>query len=97
MSEADTRFNKAARHLWERRTIRHSPQDIVLAVLLRSEDWRPIDAPWWKGKEASIIGADLKGNFLLRHCSGAVHYWDHHSQQDTVIAKSIGDLVDMLT
>jgi hypothetical protein len=96
MSDADARFDKVAQRLWERRTIPHSPQDIVLAFLIRTEDRRPLDAPWWKGKQVSIIGVDLKGNFLLRHSSGAVHYWDHAKQQDEVLAKSIGDFVGML-
>jgi len=34
-------------------------------------------AHWWRGKEVCIIGADLEGNFLLRHCDGTVRYWDH--------------------
>jgi hypothetical protein len=96
MSDADARFDKASKRLWERRTVPHAPQDIVVAVLLRSEDWRPLEAPWWRGKQVSIIGVDLRGNFLLRHSSGAVHYWDHATQKDEVLAKGIGDFVDML-
>ncbi len=48
-------------------------------------------------KEVCIIGADLSGNFLLRHCDGSVRYWDHQSQADVVLAPSIRDFVARLS
>jgi hypothetical protein len=96
MSSPDAHFDQAAQRLWERRTIARASGDIIVAVLLRSDDWRPLKAPWWKGKEVCIIGADLRGNFLLRHCDGGVRYWDHATQRDEVLAPSVRDFVGML-
>lgn len=62
---------------------------MTIACLIRTADWRPLTAPWWQGKEACIIGADLDGNFFLRHCDGSVRYWDHRLQADTVVAPSV--------
>jgi hypothetical protein len=52
-----------------------------------------LKADWWRGKEVCIIGADLGGNFLLRHCDGTVRYWDHARQADEVLALSVRSFV----
>jgi hypothetical protein len=41
-------------------------------------------------------GADLSGNFFLRHCDGSVRYWDHQAQADTAIAPSVRDFLGKL-
>jgi hypothetical protein len=56
----------------------------------------PLKAPWWTKKEAYIIGADLSGNFFLRHSDGSVRYWDHSAQTDTIIAPSVGEFCSRL-
>ncbi len=76
-----------------RRTFRKDGRAIELALLVREQDWRPLVAPWWHGKEASIIGADLEGNFFLRHCDGTVHYWQHRERSDRVVAKSVREFL----
>jgi hypothetical protein len=82
--------------LWERRRFREGDRTLVVACLIRTADWRPLDAPWWRQNEASIIGADLDGNFFLRYCDGSVRYWDHKTQSDQVLAPSVRDFVDGL-
>jgi len=62
---------------------------VAVALLLREEDWRPLDAPWWHEKQVSIIGVDVGGNFFLRHCDGTVRYWDHKIQANIVVAPSV--------
>ena len=86
----------AIRRLWLRRTFWHGERKIVVAFLIRTPDWRPLTADWWQGKEVSIIGADLDGNFFLRHCDGTVRHWDHRLQTDTVIAPSVRDFVQRI-
>jgi hypothetical protein len=92
----DDPMEKAVSRLWQHRTIRHGERSIVLAILLRTQDWRPLDAPWWRGKQASIIGADVNGNFVFRHCDGSVRFWDHGLQSDEVLAPSVKAFVTML-
>jgi hypothetical protein len=83
----------AAIKQWHRRIFRHGGREIVVACLIRTADWRPLKAPWWSGKEVSIIGADLDGNFLLRHSDGSVRLWDHRAQNDAVLAPSVREFV----
>lgn len=86
-------IDRAIARLWQRRTFLHGERNIVIACLVRTADWRPLRADWWRGKEACIIGADLDGNFLLRHCDGTVRYWSHQLQADEVLAPSVRDFV----
>jgi len=86
-------FEKAISRLWERRIFSLEDRDLVVACLVRPADWRPLKAPWWKKKEACIIGADLGGNFFLRHCDGSVRYWDHTAQADMKIAQSVREFL----
>jgi hypothetical protein len=79
----------ARRELYLRRRFPRGDTPIVIACLIREDDWRPLEAPWWRGKEVCIIGADLGGNFLLRHCDGTVRYWIHRTQTDEVLASSV--------
>ncbi len=86
-------IDRAVGNLGIRRTFRSAERTITLACLIRRADWRPLKADWWLGREVCVIGADLGGNFLLRHCDGTVRYWDHRGRSDTVIAKSVEDFV----
>jgi len=40
---------------------------IRVLFLLPESLWRPLRASWWRGKEASVIGGDEHGNYILRH------------------------------
>jgi len=88
MTEEDA-LDRAVTSLGVRRTFRKDGWTIELAALVRTADWRPLDAPWWRGKEVCIIGVDLEGNFLLRHCDGTVRYWQHRERNDLIVAKSV--------
>src|SRR5262245_30287231 len=92
MSERPDAIDSAIKQ-WHRRRFRHVDRDIVVACLVRTADWRPLKAPWWRGKEVCIIGADLDGNFLLRHSDATVRLWDHRSQTDSVLAPSVREFV----
>lgn len=74
-------------------TFRHGERVFTIAMLRRYEDWRPLEASWWRGKQVTLIGADVDGNFFLRHSDGTVRYWDHREQTDTVIARSVREFV----
>src|SRR6185369_2341975 len=89
MSRNEEAVDKARRELHFRSVFPLSPdRNLIIAALIRESDWRPLSASWWRGKEVSIIGVDISGNFFLRHCDGSVRYWDHSTQTDTVIAPS---------
>jgi hypothetical protein len=52
-------FDRAIKDLGVRRTFRHGTRTIEIATLVRETDWRPLRAPWWRGKEVCVIGTDL--------------------------------------
>ena len=87
---------KAITSLGVRRIFRHDDKVYKIACLLREEDWRPLQADWWVGKEVCIIAADLSGDFFLRHCDGSVRYWNHSAQADSKVAASVRDFVTQL-
>ena len=60
-----------------------------VVFLLPESMWRPLDAPWWRGKEVCIIGGDTSGNYLLRHSDGSVRLWEHARASDQVVAPSV--------
>lgn len=72
---------------------KHDDKTIIVAFVLREKDIRPLGAPWWTGKECSIIAGDIDGNFFLRHPDGSVRYWVHRSQSETMVAKSVKDFI----
>ena len=76
-----------------------NPDDkvIIVAFVLREKDIRPLDAPWWTGKQCSIIAGDIDGNFFLRHSDGSVRYWVHRSQSETTVARSVKDFLKSIT
>ena len=56
----------------------------------------PLIAKWWRGKSASIIAADVDGNFFLHHCDGSVRYYVHFQKSEKVVTKSFKDFVAAL-
>ena len=89
-------MERAMKNIGWRRRIQLGDRCVVIACLLREDDWRPLEADWWHGKEVCVIGADLNGNFFLRHCDGTVRLWDHKAQADTVIAASVREFASQI-
>ena len=82
-------FERARGLLGQHHCFQHGDRTLVIACLIRTEDWRPLRAPWWRGKEVCVVGVDVDGNFLLRHCDGTVRLWDHRLQADSILAPSV--------
>ncbi|WP_332744317.1 hypothetical protein [Hydrogenophaga sp.] len=91
MSQSDAFETARQKFFWHRAISLPDGRLVEIALLLREADWRPLDAHWWREKQASIIGADVDGNFLLRHCDGSVRYWDHKAQANLVVSASVRD------
>jgi len=89
-------MEKAIRDIGRRNTIRCGDRVLQIACLIRQNDWRSLKADWWRGKEACVIGADLDGNFFLRHCDGSVRLWDHNSRSDSIVAPSVREFVSRI-
>ena len=85
---------KAIKNLSFKRHYYYNKKLFVIASLIRNEDSRPLDASWWHGKQVSIIGSDINGNFFLRHCDGTVRLWNHKEQKDIIISPSVRDFIE---
>lgn len=99
MSVADQNadvMRSALNTLWAHNKVRLGEREICIAILIPENEWRPFSASWWRGKEACIIGADEDGNFVLRHCDGSVRFWEHTTQSETTLAKSVREFVAMI-
>ena len=90
-------FNRAVDHIGFRKTLHSGGRRFEIACLIRMSDWRPLQAPWWRGKEVCVIGADLDGNFFLRHCDGSIRHWDHRLQKDVAVAKSAREFASLIS
>jgi hypothetical protein len=84
------RFAKAFKDQWCHNVF-VGESKIRIAFLIREEDWRPLYAWWWRDKQVSVIGADVDGNFFLRHPSGSVLYWEHKKSAAETLAKSVDE------
>ncbi len=91
-----SRLDKAIENLGTIRLIKLDDRDIRLALLLRKEEWRHLAAPWWRGKSASIVGADLDGNFILCKSSGAFILWDHRLSSEVLISNNLDEMLSKL-
>lgn len=78
-------------------TFRHGGRRVRILFLLPESLWRPLEAPWWRGKEACVIAGDESGNYVLRHCDGSVRLWDHARGADEVLAGSVRAFLAGLT
>jgi hypothetical protein len=92
----NAQLNNAIENIGLKRKYIHQGISYVIAFLIREEDQRPLSAPWWRGKSASVVGADINGNFFLHHCSGTVLFWDHVAKEETLIANSLMEFLNGL-
>jgi hypothetical protein len=92
----DEQFDRAVDRVGLCRTLHIGDRRYEIACLVRTADWRPLRAPWWRGKDVCVIGADLDGNFFLRHCDGSIRHWDHRLQKDAIIAKSAREFANLI-
>ena len=90
---SDEYFQKAARLIGLKPIFEFDGEEIHVVLLVNSP---PLIAKWWRGKQVHIIGADVDGNFFLRHSDGSVRYWEHSKNSEKVVAKSVKEFVNGL-
>ena len=95
--QAEAKYSRAIRDLGIRnRAGVGDGRRVRLVCLIRLEDTRPFRAPWWTGKDVSLLAVDVDGNFALRHCGGQILFWDRESQATSTIAPSLLDFVESI-
>lgn len=94
MDYANPHIERALKTLAFRPIFDHEGREIHVVCLM---PWSPpLVAPWWRGKGASLIGADVDGNFFLRYCGGQVLYRHHQQNTCETVAASVRDFVSRL-
>ena len=89
----ETAVIAAVNRLHYRRHVLVDGSVVELVLLVHPDGQRPLQAEWWSGKEASIIGVDISGNFVLRCSDGSVVYWSHRDAKATVVAPSVREFI----
>jgi hypothetical protein len=90
----DVHLEKAAKMIGVKPIFEFEGREIHVVCVI---PWSPpLTAEWWRGKEVSIIGADVNGNFFLRHSSGSVCYWEHSKQSHVIVARSVKEFASGL-
>ena len=97
MSKQNDFESARTKFFWRRVVQLPDGRRIDVALLIREEDWLPLNAHWWKGKQVSIIGTDVDGNFFLRHPDGTVRFWEHKCDCDIVLATSVREFARRIT
>lgn len=83
-------FDKAVREIGIKPIVDVGGREVHVIGLLRSP---PLVAKWWKGKQVSVIGVDVDGNFFLRHPDGSVRYWQHSQQTESWVTGSVREFI----
>ena len=96
-TELQAAIDKAIANLPRRSIVRKEGREFEVRSLVPYSEWRPLAAPWWKKKEACVIGDDSCGNFYLRVCDGTVRFWDHEVEQDEVLFPSVREFLAALS
>lgn len=55
--------------------------------------WKALRLDWWKGKQVSLIAEDKSGNYIVRHCSGEVYYFDLNQKTTIKISTSVSEFL----
>ncbi|MEP3890412.1 MAG: hypothetical protein ABJN69_08080 [Hellea sp.] len=88
---SDKYLEKAKAQLSLRPIFELNGADIQIVLILDQSP--PLDAYWYKGKQAHIIAVDVEGNFFLRQSSGVVKYWVHKTKSLENVSLSVKDFV----
>jgi hypothetical protein len=93
-------LNNAIKKLGKKHFFRDPNNNLNIKVELiypNANRWRPLRIDWWRGKQVYLIGEDVDGNYIVRHCSGAVYYFDLNNKKSTEISNSVKDFLSKLT
>jgi len=96
MDNESQAVDRAISKLHQRRIFSKGNRRFEVRSLVPVSSWRPVDADWWRKKEACVIGEDPLGNLILRVCDGTVRFWDQEKQEDEVIALSVREFLSAL-
>ena len=80
---------RAVSEIGIRNCVRLPGRTLQLACLIREADMRPLPSGLIPGKQASLLGVDCEGNFILRGADGSVILRDRATASEEPIASSV--------
>ena len=86
---------KAIAALPKRRTLKTGSNEFELRTLYPVQSWRPHTEPC-RQAGSLILGEDSCGNFFLYAPDGSVSFWDHETEEETVLAECVEAFCDSL-
>lgn len=88
-------IERAIAALPNRSALKAGSDEFSVRTLFPVQSWRPHTAP---GRHAGslILGEDGCGNFFLYAPDGSVSFWDHETDEETVLTASVEEFCDSL-
>ena len=96
MNELEETLNRAILKLPQRNVFKTDDACIQVRSLIPLSLWRPLDADWWKKKEACVIGEDSDGHLLLRLCDGSIRHVNSATKIDSMLSPSLRQFIAAL-
>ena len=81
--------------LSKRDTFKTSTNEFRLRTIFPVQSWRKHTEPC-RQAGSLVLGEDDCGNFFLYAPDGSVSFWDHETDQETVLAASVEEFCDSL-
>jgi hypothetical protein len=79
----------------KRNTFKTASDEFELRDLFPVQSWRPHTEPC-RQAGSLILGEDSCGNFFLYAPDGSVSFWDHETDDETILAPSVEEFVGSL-
>src|SRR5688500_15448026 len=86
---------RAIAALSKRDTFKTATNELRLRRLFPVHSWRKHIEPC-RQAGSLVLGEDECGNFFLYAPNGSVSFWDHETDQETVLAASVEEFCDSL-
>ena len=87
--------DKAIAALPKRRTLKNGSNEFELRTLFPVQSWRP-HTQHCRQAGSLILGEDSCGNFFLYAPDGSVSFWDHETEEETVLSPGVEVFCDSL-
>ena len=81
--------------LSKRNIFKLGSDEFEVRTLFPVQSWRPHTEPC-RQAGSLILGEDSCGNFFLYAPDGSVSFWDHETDEETILAPTVEELCDSL-
>src|SRR3954470_18865458 len=86
---------RAIAALPKRNTFKNGSDEFGVRTLFPVHSWKPHTEPC-RQAGSLILGEDGSGNCFLYAPDGSISFWDHETDEETVLATTVEEFVDSL-